>query len=176
MITEYDLTRTSYAHFSDDRRYRYKLRRCFRGSIDARAEKPIVFCMLNPSTADAFKNDPTIRRCIGFAQAWGYSDLIVVNLFAIRETNSKLLNGFADPVGPQNNAALADLPVCCPIVCAWGSHPMAIYRAATAVNYLPAGGLFCLKQTQAGHPSHPLYLPKVSKLKSWPGYAIQVVT
>lgn len=175
MIVEYDLAHTSRADFSDDRRYRYKLRRCFAGSVDERAVKPLVFCMLNPSTASAFVNDPTIRRCIGFAQDWGYSDLIVVNLFAVRETSSKLLCTFADPVGPDNDAALAELPVSTPIVCAWGSHPMARQRAEVAIKAL-GRGLFCLKQTQDGSPSHPLYLPKVSTLKSWNGYADEVVT
>lgn len=171
MIAEYDLARTSRADFSDDRRYRYKLRRCFSGSIDERAVNPIVFCMLNPSAADAFVNDPTIRRCIGFAQAWGHTDLIVVNLFAIRQTDSSQLRGYIDPVGPDNNEVFADLPRC-PIVCAWGSHPMVRERGRFVHRMLGESGdrLFCLKQTQAGHPGHPLYLPKTATLKAWVGY------
>ena len=175
MITEYDLAHTSCAEFSDDMRYRYTLRRCFAGSVDSPPVRPIVFCMLNPSTASAFVNDPTIRRCIGFAQDWGYTDLIVVNLFAIRETNSKILHTFVDPVGPQNNEALANLPRS-PVVCAWGSHPMARERAYSAVYHFGSARRLCLKQTQDGSPSHPLYLPKVSTLKSWPGYAREGVT
>jgi len=125
--------------------------------------------MLNPSTADAFANDPTVRRCIGFAQAWGHTDLIVVNLFAVRETDSRLLRSFVDPVGPHNDAALADLPACTPIVCAWGAHPLARERALDAVKLL-GPWLFCLKQTQAGHPGHPLYLPKTATPIVWAGY------
>jgi hypothetical protein len=169
MITEYDLTRTSRADFSDDRRYRYKLRRCFAGSVESPPVNPIVFCMLNPSTASAFVNDPTVRRCIGFAQDWGHTDLIVVNLFAVRETDSKLLCKFSNPVGADNDSALITLPAC-PIVCAWGSHPMARDRARDVQTLFQNDRLFCLKQTQGGHPGHPLYLPKTATLKTWGGY------
>ena len=176
MITEYDIARTSRADFSDDLRYRYKLRRCFAGSIDSPPVNPVVFCMLNPSTADAFVNDPTVRRCIGFAQDWGHTDLIVVNLFAIRETDSKKLRLFADPVGDENDAAFRDLPPGARVICAWGSHPLARQRALEMQSRFMNPNLFCLKQTQDGSPSHPLYLPKASTVKSWPGYAREVVT
>jgi hypothetical protein len=169
VIVEYDLARTSCAEFSDDRRYRYKLRRCFSGSIDAPPVNPVVFCMLNPSTADAFVNDPTITRCIGFAKRWEASDLIVVNLFAIRETDSRLLRGFADPVGPDNNETIANLPRC-PIVCAWGSHPMVKWRARDVLTILGDDRLSCLKLTQAGHPGHPLYLKNTATAQRWGGY------
>lgn len=69
------------AVFSDDRVYRYQLRRCWD------VTEPIVaFVMLNPSTADAIEDDPTVRRCIGFAKNWGYGALLVGNLFAARTT------------------------------------------------------------------------------------------
>lgn len=170
MITEYDLARASLAEFSDDYRYRYLLRRSFAGSVDAPPVSPVVFCMLNPSTADAFQDDPTIRRCIGFAQDWGFTDLIVVNLFAIRETDSKKLRSFADPVGPDNNALLAELPRC-PIICAWGSHAMAPARARFVLTILEGDRLFCLNRTAEGHPGHPLYLSKASERIRWNGYA-----
>jgi hypothetical protein len=169
VITEYDLARTSRADFSDDRRYRYQLRRCFSGSIDSPPVNPVVFCMLNPSTADAFVNDPTIRRCIGFAQDWGHTDLIVVNLFAIRETDSKLLCKHINPVGDDNMEVFADLPRCS-IVCAWGSHPMVRARARHVLTVLEDDRLFTLRQTQGGHPGHPLYLPKSAQLTPWRGY------
>lgn len=170
MITDYDFTRTSCAQFSDDRRYRYSLRRCFNGHVDLDPVNPVVFCMLNPSTADAFDNDPTVRRCIGFAQAWGHTDLIVVNLFAIRETNSKLLCTFGDPVGrPQNNETIANLPRC-KIIAAWGSHPMARERAGIVLTILESDRLFCLRKTQGNAPGHPLYIPAAATLMPWGGY------
>ncbi len=170
MIVEFDLARASLAEFSDDYRYRYLLRRCFAGSVDAPPVSPVVFCMLNPSTADAFENDPTVRRCIGFAQSWGFTDLIVVNLFAIRETDSKKLSRFADPVGPDNNETLTDLPRC-PIICAWGAHPLAADRARFVLTVFEGDRLFCLKRTAEGHPGHPLYLSKASERTRWNGYA-----
>lgn len=169
MITEYDLAHTSRADFSEDRRYRYSLRRCFAGSVDAPPVNPVVFCMLNPSTADAFDNDPTVTRCIGFAKRWEASDLIVVNLFAIRETHSSRLRGFIGPVGTENNETIACLPRC-PIVCAWGSHPMARDRARHVLTILGGDRLSVLKLTQGGHPGHPLYLKNSALAQSWGGY------
>src|SRR5581483_9586135 len=97
--------------------YRYSLARFFGdGGV-------VNFIMLNPSTADAETDDPTIRRCLGFAKAWGYGTLVVTNLFAYRATDPAELAKAGDPVGPDNDtrlwseAQLSDL-----VVCAWGNH------------------------------------------------------
>jgi hypothetical protein len=82
--------------------------------------------MLNPSTADASQDDPTIRRCIGFARQWGCGRLVVLNLFAFRATDPADLKRAADPVGPENRAwfdrTLVDDLVGGPVVCGWGVH------------------------------------------------------
>ena len=167
-VIEYDLAHTGSAWFSECRRYRYSLRRCFAGTVDTPPIKPIVFLMLNPSTADAFKLDPTIRRCVGFAQAWGYSDLIVANLFAIRETDSKKLRQNPERVGPANDAAIEIIGTLgCPIIAAWGAHPLAADRARDVLYFLRRP-LLCLRKTEkTGAPEHPLYIPGDISPQPW---------
>lgn len=133
--------------------YRYTLDRdLFAG------EGTVAFIMLNPSTADATQDDPTIRRCIGYGISWGFQKLLVGNLFALRATKPIKLLAADDPVGPENDRWLreianeADL-----VVCAWGAHKLAAKRAREAV--LP-GELTALKVTASGQPGHPLYLKK----------------
>src|SRR5260370_39557875 len=65
--------------------------------------------MLNPYSADRQRNDPTIRRCIGLAAAWGYGALAVGNLFAFRTPSPKVLKRAARPVGRANDRWLARL-------------------------------------------------------------------
>ncbi len=91
------------ADFDGTGAYRYSLWR----EWDSR--RPIVaFVMLNPSTADAAKDDPTIRRCASFARSWGYGSLEVVNLFAYRASEPKRLRQTPDPIGPANDDYLVD--------------------------------------------------------------------
>ena len=121
--------------------------------------------MLNPSAADEAADDPTIRRCIGFARAWGFPALEVVNLFAWRTHEPRRLLEPGDPIGPDNNRAVriatkrAGL-----IVCAWGAAlqhnwPLARTRAEWTTAALHGFDCVCLGRTRAGHPRHPLYLP-----------------
>ena len=88
----------SAAEFSPDRVYRYSLWRFWSKNGGYAA-----FISLNPSTADEHEDDPTIRRCIRYAKDWGYSGLIMLNLFAYRSTNPKRLYTIDDPIGPDNN-------------------------------------------------------------------------
>lgn len=152
-----DTTKT--ATLSPDGRYRYALGRRW-----ADSGRRVLFVMLNPSTADATSDDPTIGRCVGFARAWGRDGLIVVNLYAYRATDPAALAGLGSvAVGPENDrylrayASTADL-----VVAAWGAslpadggdaraeHVLGILRDYADVHHL---GL-----TKAGRPRHPLYL------------------
>lgn len=155
------------ADISVDQRYRYLLTRDWPLIGEPRKA---VFVMLNPSTADANTDDPTIRRCISFAKAWGNSGLIVANLYAYRATNpSQLWNLAADPVGPRNDDTIAMLArKHGHIVCAWGAnaraervkHVLGILKRNAAVPYH-------LGLTKDGQPRHPLYLPKEAALTPW---------
>jgi hypothetical protein len=153
------------AWFDDSRRYRYRLERDFQpGMLSAvtPVSRTVTFIMLNPSTADALKNDPSVARCSAFAKRWGYARLIVVNLFALRSTDPRALRCDADPVGPKNDLAIkqANLDSLLTIA-AWGVHGVERNRRdIDVIRALDDAGRFlhCLGRTKDGHPKHPLYL------------------
>jgi hypothetical protein len=152
------------AEVSDCGRYRYWLRRAWQHGGDGRV---VCFVMLNPSTADALVDDPTIRRCLGFAQAWGFSTLSVRNLFALRATDPKELLTADDPVGPYGDAELAAAVTADVVVCAWGAK-VPFGRDKRALELLGDKPLFCLGTTASGAPRHPLYLSKDAPLIPYP--------
>jgi hypothetical protein len=138
-------------------RYRYLLERHDPARPDA---PPLGFVMLNPSTADASLDDPTIRRCRGFAATLGYGGIVVLNLYALRATDPAELRVHPAPVGPRNDHWLRSAATRAPdIVCAWGNHADPA-RAAAAVSVLRSSGarLFTLGTTLSGAPRHPLYI------------------
>jgi hypothetical protein len=142
-------------------RYRYALWRSIPENDAPRRAR--LYVMLNPSTADADTDDPTIRRCVGFARRDGFGTVIVANLFGIRETESKRLGAHADPVGPDNDRWLRDLSEGdVQIVVAWGARaklPKAWAHREREVLGMFYGPVHCLGTTKDGSPSHPLYLP-----------------
>ncbi|CUR48159.1 DUF1643 domain-containing protein [Alloalcanivorax xenomutans] len=143
------------AHFSRCRQYRYALWRRW-----AEGDDYVLLVALNPSTADHRRDDPTIRRCIGFARDWGYSALCVANLFAYRATYPSDLFAADDPVGPRNDQWLSKLARDASLVVAgWGNHGRHGNRAAQVRARL-GDALHCLRMNGSGEPAHPLYLPK----------------
>lgn len=154
------------ATLSTDRMYRYRLgRRWGADGLEA------LFVMLNPSTADESVDDPTIRRCIGFAKAWGCNALTVVNLYALRATDPEALRTHADPVGPENDATIAAAVAATDIiVCAWGAFnlsPLRVRRVWPLLNLSELRPPQCLGTTKDGHPKHPLYLPASAIRTAW---------
>lgn len=159
------MTDLSFADISACGRYRYWLERRWS------AESPAVFVMLNPSTADAKIDDPTIRRCVGFAKREGHGGLVVVNLFGWRSSDPRQLARADDPVGPRNPRAIGEALLLGAVtsgrvICAWGSNRMAepqsaaLRRRAADFNV----NLMCLAQTKSGAPKHPLYIAGDSPL------------
>lgn len=128
-----------------------------------------VFCMLNPSTADATLDDPTIRRCRGFADRWGCNGITVVNLYALRSTDPRALWAHTDPVGEANSYWLrAVARDCGTVVCAWGAHAREDrVREAVAIFQSVGADLRCLGVTKAGAPRHPLYVRGDQPLLPW---------
>lgn len=150
--------------------YRYALWRDWSMGGDLFSGKKgrrVCWIMLNPSTADAETDDPTIRRCIGFSKAWGYDGMLVVNLFAYRATKPADMLAADDPVGPENDkiiqeAARSSLTAL--VVCAWGANAPED-RAAHALRLIREAGAtpHALRLTKSDAPAHPLYLPKTSE-------------
>ena len=140
------------AVLSDDGQYRYVLTRAW-------GPRPWMnLIMLNPSTADASEDDPTIRRCKGFARSLGYGGIVVTNLFAYRATDPRKLRIVEDPVGPDNNEHLVReaTRVLGHVYAAWGAlaNPD---RVQQVLGLIP-GTLKALGLTKHGRPRHPLYL------------------
>ena len=151
------------AIIDETHQYRYSLTR------EWSSLRRVVWIMLNPSTADARQDDPTIRKCVGFARKWGYGGIEVVNLFAYRATNPNALAKFSQPIGldndfyirraVNNNAGL--------VIPAWGANPFAkdrvlpVHRLLFEVKEI----IRCLGITKSGAPRHPLYVPYDTRLK-----------
>jgi hypothetical protein len=151
---------TGGATFSADRRYRYRLWRRWDQS------RPVVaFVMLNPSTADACRDDPTIRRCAAFARRWGYGGIEVVNLFALRATDPRALDTADDPIGPNNDRYVRRaLAAARTLVLAWGARGVTGDRATSAGRLVSLRRSRCLGLTRSGEPRHPLYLKSDARL------------
>ena len=155
------------AIFSDCERYRYLLWRQW----DFLDPEPVymAFIGLNPSTADESKNDPTIRRCIGFAKREGYAGLYMLNLFAYRATQPSVMMAAEDPIGPDNDRVIADyVEVAGKAVACWGGDGGFDYRDLAVSRLLRSSRhaktrtigevLWCLGTTAGGYPRHPLYV------------------
>lgn len=152
------------ALISADGQYRYRLWRLWDDLAPV-----MVWVMLNPSTADADHDDPTIRKCIGFAKHHRYGGIIVVNLFAWRASSPNELMLVPAPVGSDNDDHIrwaCRAPVLATVVAGWGSHP-AVRRREAAVKVLirsTGRDIKCFRRTDSGRPWHPLYLPYSSQM------------
>ncbi|ADE84044.1 DUF1643 domain-containing protein [Rhodobacter capsulatus] len=159
----------SVAVYSDCEAYRYLLTRVWDDALPR-----ALFVMLNPSTATEVQNDPTVERCERRARALGFGAFRVTNIFAYRATDPRAMRAMADPVGPENDAAIrgsldwaggpADR-----IVCAWGTHGAHLGRGAAVERLLRESGrdLHHLGLTAAGAPKHPLYIGYAQPLQLW---------
>jgi|SRR5665213_578866 len=142
------------AVLSDDGVYRYRLWRHWG------PDELMAWIMLNPSTADASIDDPTIRRCMGFARREGYDGIEVINLFALRATDPKELVGHPDAEGPDNVEAWREVLFSHRVgmIVAGYGNAAARLPGSRAANRWRSGGWYCLGSTKAGHPRHPLYV------------------
>jgi hypothetical protein len=140
------------AVISSDQNYRYCLTRIWDESLSK-----LLIIGLNPSTADATLDDPTIRRCVNFARTWGFGSLYMANLFALRSTDPKALYKSEDAVGPENNSYLINLYNSTDqTLVAWGNHGSFLNRNELVLNLL--GDVYCLGITKSNQPKHPLYI------------------
>ena len=158
----------STALFDPARRYRYRLTRTWDPSLPT-----VTFVMLNPSTADAERDDPTIRRCTSFARTWGFGALVVVNLFALRTPYPDRLRRARDPVGPDNDRhILRAVRASHTTVLAWGAHGAIRGRDGEVLALIARRQVCrirrCLGVTRGGQPRHPLYLPRHARPVPFP--------
>lgn len=154
------------AVFSKCRTYRYRLERG--------KGKAVAFYMVNPSTAGGTVDDPTIRRCRGFAERLGYNRIIVGNKFAFRSPHVSDLRTAVDPIGPNNDRHLAQIMRDADLhIVAWGTLDKlpkdlrlrwhAITRIAKEVGVT----LQCLGVNHDKHPRHPLMTSYEVELEAW---------
>lgn len=172
------------AVYSEDRKYRYLLVRRLAAPVEpgqasaVPKAKRIGFLMLNPSTATAFRNDPTITRVVNFAKREGAEELWVCNAAAFRSTDPNALMGNAKAVGARNIQFLEwQMRECSIVVCGWGGHKWTLSPyAAPVMEFLKSerytGDLRCLGLTKFGAPRHPLYLGSTSPLRKWPAHSV----
>ena len=149
------------AKLSSCGQYRYVLNRTWDDTLQTLG----VVC-LNPSTADAEGDDPTVRKCIALTKHWGYGGFVLVNLFAWRATDKTEIKEVDDPVGPSNDSeietALADVE---DVFVAWGNDGVYLGRSSTVREILARLGknYFCIKQNTNNEPVHPLYQSNTSE-------------
>lgn len=138
--------------------HRYVLRR----EWNAQRLGNVNFIMLNPSTADDVFDDATIRRCVGFAKRWGFSGLVVTNLFAYRATHPKELKRLAKSnpamaVGEDNDRIITmQAHIADAVVCAWGDNGDLMHRDLHVCNILKHYELLCIRRTMKANPAHPV--------------------
>jgi len=193
VIDEYSADGTGWARFSDDRQMRYRLARrltdrpgaalCFMNLTEAasfRVSDPIeseakryVFLMLNPSTADAFVLDPTVKRCVAFATSWGADVLEVVNIFALRSTDPRELYKRAFTFRGDDQVANDQIILACRgahrVIAGWGRHGALDHRGNIVRSMLAEHGiaLYHLGLNKDGSPKHPLYIEGGTAPQEW---------
>lgn len=151
MLTESDL--------SICRTYRYTLTRIWDSN-----KSTVLFILYNPSRADATEDDPTLRRCIRFAQSWGYGGLCIINLYSLRTPNPNVLRAHPHPKGPEHDQFFREtLEMHSDIVCAWGLQGGPISKHFSPGTHR----IFHLGVNKDGSPKHPLYLPSRTHLHEW---------
>jgi hypothetical protein len=120
----------------------------------------VLFCMLNPSTADETNPDPTMTKCLKFAKRWGYGSLAIGNLFGFRATEPRDMLAADEPVGPDNDVWLRILAGESQLkIAAWGANGGYRDRDKAVLALLQGHDLHYLRLTKEGHPGHPLFLP-----------------
>lgn len=151
--------------FSECRTYRYVLLRSWNDLL-VRRRKIVNFVMLNPSTADEYADDNTIRKCTKFAKRWGFDGLYVTNLFAYRSTDPKALKKVVNPVGPENDYYLEEIALASNLIVAAWSRYGGWFGRSGQVRRLLGDDVHFLKLTDV-EPHHPLYLRDDSKPILW---------
>lgn len=149
--------------FSECRTWRYALTCNWNATAGV-----VAFIGLNPSTADATNNDPTVRRCINYAKSWGFGGMVMLNLFGFRATVPRDMKAARDPVGPGNDKIIAEqCRRAAKVIAAWGVHGAHHDRAEHVTRIVIPHQVWCLGTTKDGHPRHPLYVRADQQLERY---------
>jgi hypothetical protein len=162
----------AYAILSSDRKYRYVLTRRWSSALFGPV-RYCVFCLLNPSTAAETADDPTVRKCVGFAKRWGFGGCDIVNLFAWRATDPNELYRTDERVGAENDRWLLETARKSELfIAGWGNHGCLVQRSRDVIAMLQAAGIplqcFGITKNGLGEPKHPLYLSYKTPLQPVP--------
>ena len=170
------------AAFSFCGRYRWFLQRPIQANpCRGTKRRVLVFVGLNPSRADGKRDDPTLRRLMGFTHHWGYHHLVVLNLFAHISSSPLVLRRCAKPIGAENDQFLNRWfqqwaqETTWDLWLGWGvggglmKRDKAVLKMLNQVRdqrgHLPPP--FVTGTTKAGYPRHPLYLPTSVQRCAW---------
>jgi hypothetical protein len=156
---------TSHAEFSPDQRYRFVLTRAW----DILPSSYAMFVGLNPSTATAEVDDPTVQKCWRWSRAWGFGSFAMLNVYAYRARDPRALRAVEDPVGAGNDALLSEYARgAALVVAAWGVGIGDRERLRRIRELLSsAADVHCLGENDDGSPRHPLYLPRDTQPRLW---------
>lgn len=167
--TSGDLLGEAGAWLSPDGQHRYRLWREWDQSLP-----PVAFVMLNPSIADAFRPDPTMNRCVGFAKRWGYGRIDIINLWSFRSKDWSDVLACHEPCPRANNAAWSCvLAGTDDVVAAWGAHRPVIAKRhpngfhPNLSHHARDLNVVCLGRSKGGEPRHPLMLPYETEREPW---------
>lgn len=164
------------ARISADGLYRYELWRDWSGYNTRAAKSPLVAILLNPSTADGERDDPTNNKLVKYARREGHDGLWMGNVLAYRATDPRWLSSVEDPVGTENYTTLTIL-ICQAhkhVLVGWGTQPHLREKMKPVIEHIKAMAKFhnkslvCLGKNNDGSPKHPLYLRDDAPLVAWP--------
>lgn len=165
---------TKNAVFSDDRSRRYRLTRSWEMPLGQESRGNLSWAMLNPSKAGEFHDDPTVRKCVGFAKRWGFSEVTIINLIPLVCTDPHSLppwQGLFMDNEPYVQHALAE---CDLFVVAWGAVNRDVARTVAWSEHVHhfkdlAEGvkLYCIGRTKNGSPLHPSRTAYVDSPERW---------
>ena len=154
------------AIFAENSKYRYSLSRDWE-----MGNKMIVWIMLNPSIGDEKVLEQTTAGCMKRSQMWGFSGMIVVNLFALVATKPEILKKTPGAIGPLNDfmisTTVSNVTEGDRIVAAWGSHGKHLGRDQEVLNLLEGRDLYCLGVNKDGTPKHPLHVSHSTPPELW---------